>query len=44
MKTEKQTYYQAPELCLLDVVVEQGFNISTTIEDGVVDDWNTYNS
>ena len=44
MKTEKQTFYQAPELCLLDVVVEQGFTFSNTIEDGVVDDWNNYNS
>ena len=44
MKTEKQTCYQAPELFLLDVVVEQGFTFSNTIEDGVVDDWNNYNS
>ena len=44
MKTEKQTFYQAPELFLLDVVVEQGFTFSNTIEDGVVDDWNNYNS
>ena len=44
MKTEKQTFYQAPELCLLGVVVEQGFTFSITIEDGVVDDWNNYNS
>ena len=43
MKPELKTTYQTPEFDLLDIVVEQGFTFSNTIEDGVVDDWNTPN-
>ena len=34
--------YQAPQLTVLDLAVEQGFTVSGTIEDAETDQWGDY--